>query len=217
MRPQERMASGTCYVSIVSSVSLDVFRFEQLLDWLRGMVEERRFGWTRVLRRYATTDVPEQCFEVYRLPRLASLPDTLEALEQEPNYRELLRFCRSRQMELMRAMPYDPGAEGAPRKEQDYLLQSILTLKEEQQPLFLQNFERARPLFQGLGWSLVSASRSLAPPDRVMHLWQFNDADAMYKLIGNPKPEPPVAALEACCEAQWHRLLHNLRGATREE
>jgi hypothetical protein len=199
------------YLSFLSLVQGSMSRFHELLISLTNNAEG--YGWRRIAACYALTDRPEQILEVYRIPDAKSLTDALEDLGRDSNYRALVELCKSRQMELTRGLPYDPGVSDSsarPVRNQLYFLEERLTLKADQQPRFIKAMQYLQQIFQRKEWSLSSASRSLTPPYRVMHLWQFRDADQLDELMRELPREPRYADLEDCCESQWQRLTFTL-------
>jgi hypothetical protein len=185
--------------------------FHELLISLTNKAEG--YGWRRIAACYALTDRPEQILEIYRVPDAQSLTAAHEGLGRDSAYRALVELCRSREMELTRGLPYDPGAgdlNARPVPDQLYFLEQRLTLKADQQPRFIEAMQSLQQIFKNKEWSLCSASRSLTPPYRVMHLWQFHDADQLDELMQELPREPRYADFEDCCESQWQRLTFTL-------
>jgi hypothetical protein len=189
------------YLSFFSLVRDDSPQFVRQLVWLKGTA--RDFGWQQLTVGFSMTGMVDEWLELYRLPQNVPLLDKLASLEQAPDYQRLLGFCRTRRMELTRAMPYDPGLEQPPNQAQGHLLYSILELKADQEQRLIQAMAQLQELFREKTWSLVSASRSLTHPRYVVHLWQFEDAQMLHGLLEDKR----YAVLERCCERQSHRLL----------
>lgn len=201
----EQSVARPSYLSVFSLVRDESPRFVEQIDWLKGTARE--FGWQRITLGTSMTGMVDEWLELYQIPQNAPLFDKLASLEQEQDpgseYGQLLNLCRTRRMELTRAMPYDPGLKGSLNQGRELLLYSILELKADQEQSLIKAMAQLQELFQEKNWNLLAASRSLTQPHHAVHLWQFEDTQTLYDLLEDKR----YAVLERCCERQSHRLF----------
>ncbi|RKG88420.1 hypothetical protein D7V88_14380 [Corallococcus terminator] len=178
-------------------------------------MEER--GWAHVATCFTLSGPLKQFLEVYRLQDGQTMLPTLEELTRDPNHRDLMQACTSRQMELTQGLPYDPGAggPGGPKVNypRSYFLQAILTLKPDRLPRFIDTMHHVREFFFKNEWVLVSASQSLTAPIRIAHLWRFGNCNELGTLMRLLSTKTEYAALDECCTGQWQQLMYELEPA----